>query len=1196
MLPRLVAAALLAAGCSDAIGPGPRVPGGPKGIELDAVGTQGSGVIGGPATQLGNRFNPNPHVGDAIVATFFWLGSAHVTQVTDHLSGGQQVNNTYFLVDSISSGGVGMATYIATNAQNFPDTSADPTGAKLLVVQADLSAQVTDGGVILSAYSGVQPTYAQAVGAHHARAGSGSSTTTADPDSIAVPAGGLAYGVTAGNAAVAVDRPTTFTLVAHPSDASMVADGEYTVPTSAQTLDPRWTWHFNTQSTWLAEDIALNPSAGGTGPGNLTATTSTSTGTTDPDGYTVAVDSGPGQPIGTSASYTFTNLASGNHTVVLSGVASNCSVAGGTTRTVNVQPGGTAAAAFSVGCSTPSGTGIVLDQWNGTFGQEANAANENTLIKGFNPTNPQLGDAVVATFFWVGSTYIIDSVTDVITTPPPRTPVGNTFHLVEYRTAGGVSMATFVATNIQHFEGGLYDPDGSRIYAVRANLSQSVHGGVLLSAYRGVELSYPQALGLHQSLSGAGTGNTIADPGAINVGVGALAYGVTMTNTPVPMASPTDFMIIGNQQSDNTIKGEGDYRVQASAGPADPRWTWFFDPQVPGTWLASVLALNPPSGSANQPPVASFTQSCTNLSCSFTSTSSDPDGSISAYRWTFGDGSAAVLTQSASHTYAAGGTYTVTLQVTDNQGATNSTSQNVTVSAANQPPVASFTQSCNGLSCSFTSTSSDPDGSIASYRWTFGDGSAAVTTQNASHTYTAGGTYTVTLQVTDNQGATSSTPQNVTVSAANQPPVASFTQSCNGLTCSFTSTSSDPDGSIASYRWTFGDGSAAVTTQNASHTYTAGGTYTVTLQVTDNQGATNSTSQNVTVSSANQPPVAAFTWTCNGLTCTFSDQSTDPGGSIASWYWTTSDGATSTVQNPTYTFPAAGTYTVTLQVTDNQGATNSVSHSVTVSAANQPPVASFTQSCNGLTCSFTSTSSDPDGTIASYRWTFGDGSAAVTTQNASHTYTAGGTYTVTLQVTDNQGATNSTSQNVTVTPPNQPPVASFTKSCNALTCSFTSTSSDPDGSISAYRWTFGDGSAAVTTQNASHTYAAGGTYTVTLQVTDNQGATNSMSKNITVSAPNSAPVVNAGSDETAVTGLLYSTSVSFSDANHNGPWSYTINWGDGTSTGSWTGEGSHTISHTYVVLLLKSFTVTVTVTDAAGASGSDSKVVTVLLL
>src|SRR5439155_20304023 len=87
---------------------------------------------------------------------------------------------------------------------------------------------------------------------------------------------------------------------------------------------------------------------------------------------------------------------------------------------------------------------------------------------------------------------------------------------------------------------------------------------------------------------------------------------------------------------------------------------------------------------------------------------------------------------------------------------------------------------------------------------------------------------------------------------------------------------------------------------------------------------------------------------------------------------------------------------------------------------------------------------------------FGDG-ATSTAQNPSHTYAAGGTYTVTLTVTDNQSATGTTSHTVTVSQPNQPPTAAFTSSCTALTCSFTSTSSDPDGSISAYSWTFGDG-------------------------------------------------------------------------------------------------------------------------------------------
>ena len=102
---------------------------------------------------------------------------------------------------------------------------------------------------------------------------------------------------------------------------------------------------------------------------------------------------------------------------------------------------------------------------------------------------------------------------------------------------------------------------------------------------------------------------------------------------------------------------------------------------------------------------------------------------------------------------------------------------------------------------------------------------------------------------------------------------------------------------------------------------------------------------------------------------------------------------------------------------------------------------------------------------------------------------------------------------------------------------------------------------------------------------------------MTVKAQNKATVVNAGQDQTAITGLLYSSSQSFSDANGNGPWTYRIEWGDGSvSTGSRTGQGSFSVGHTYVTIFPKTFTVRVTITDAAGASGSDTKVVSVLLL
>src|SRR5204863_11538 len=164
--------------------------------------------------------------------------------------------------------------------------------------------------------------------------------------------------------------------------------------------------------------------------------------------------------------------------------------------------------------------------------------------------------------------------------------------------------------------------------------------------------------------------------------------------------------------------------------------------------------------------------------------------------------------------------------------------------------------------------------------------------------------------------------------------------------------------------------------------------------------------------------------------------------------------------------PAGATSTVTLTAPANQGATYTTLFRSTVAAPNQPPTAAFTSSCTALTCSFTSTSSDPDGSIVAYSWTFGDG-ATSTAPNPSHPYATGGSYTVTLTVTDNQGATGSTSHSVTVSQPNQPPTAAFTSSCSALTCNFASTSSDPDGSIAAYSWTLGDG-ATSTAQNPSH--------------------------------------------------------------------------------------------------------------------------------
>jgi PKD repeat protein len=163
----------------------------------------------------------------------------------------------------------------------------------------------------------------------------------------------------------------------------------------------------------------------------------------------------------------------------------------------------------------------------------------------------------------------------------------------------------------------------------------------------------------------------------------------------------------------------------------------------------------------------------------------------------------------------------------------------------------------------------------------------------------------------------------------NNAPVASFTFSCTELACTFDGSGSTDDGSIDDYAWAFGDDGtgSGVTT---GHTYSADGSYTVTLTVTDDGGKTSSTSQTVSVSGpvVNQPPVAAFDYSCSGLSCDFTDQSSDDNG-VTSWNWTFGTDGSSNAQNPTHTFSAEGTYNVTLVVSDGD-LSDSTSQSVTV--------------------------------------------------------------------------------------------------------------------------------------------------------------------------------------------------------------------------------------------------------------------------
>jgi PKD repeat protein len=267
-------------------------------------------------------------------------------------------------------------------------------------------------------------------------------------------------------------------------------------------------------------------------------------------------------------------------------------------------------------------------------------------------------------------------------------------------------------------------------------------------------------------------------------------------------------------------------------------------------------------------------------------------------------------------------------------------------------PIAAFTPACSNLTCTFDSNASSDDHGITGRRWSFGDGaseddgSVGGTPVVRTKSYATAGTYTVTLTVTDAAGQNATATQSVTATA---PPVPAPTapsalnatlRTSSRVDLQWTDNSTNETGfhverCVGSGCTTFAEYAAVGTdvTTYANTELAAGTTYRYRVHaVNGSASSANSNEVTVTTPTANQPPTAAFTHACSGLTCSFTDASTDADGTVAAWHWGFGDGATSTARSPDRTYAAAGTYTVTLTATDDRGATTSASKSVTVSA------------------------------------------------------------------------------------------------------------------------------------------------------------------------------------------------------------------------------------------------------------------------
>ncbi len=541
-------------------------------------------------------------------------------------------------------------------------------------------------------------------------------------------------------------------------------------------------------------------------------------------------------------------------------------------------------------------------------------------------------------------------------------------------------------------------------------------------------------------------------------------------------------------------------------------------------------------------PSADFDFTLDGLIARFTNNSANADSFI----WDFGDGSTSTETN-PEHTYAANGTYEVTLRAI-NACDTVAISKMITFQTV---PIADFaadtTQGCVPFTVRFSNLSSND---ATNFRWVFPGGTPLISNdQSPEVTYETEGTFNVILIATNAAGSDTTAFANYIT--ANAPPVANFDFVINTSSVDFTSAATGAD----RLYWDFGDGSTS-TDSNPTHTYADDGDYTAMLSAIN---ACDSVSFSQTVRIRN-PPAAAFTANvtegCAPLVVNFSNASSDNATSFT-WLLEGAEPAVSNEQNPDVTYAAAGTYDVTLIVANETGAdTLLLENYITVRAA---PRADYFFDRNGFAFNFTDNSRNADRLL----WDFGDGNTSTET-NPMHTYASDGTYQITLSAI-NACDSVSFSQTVTI---NTRPSAGFSVSqqqgCVPFAVDFQNTSS---GNADRFTWVLPGATPATSTdRNPSVTYNTAGTFDVTLIVGNAAGQdTLTIRDYIAVSAE---PVASFAASKNNRT-------FTFTNNSRNGN-RFTWNFGDGN------GSSEANPMHTYA--LPGNYTVTLTVSNACGSN------------
>jgi len=389
------------------------------------------------------------------------------------------------------------------------------------------------------------------------------------------------------------------------------------------------------------------------------------------------------------------------------------------------------------------------------------------------------------------------------------------------------------------------------------------------------------------------------------------------------------------------------------------------------------------------------------------------------------------------------------------------------------------------------------------YSWTPTTGLSNVNIANPIATPTSPTTYTVVITET----ATSCIDSDAMDVLFNSVPTPSFTftKTCINQIAEFTDASTIASGTITNWAWDFDDLAATSTAQNPTHQFSSAGTYQVKLVVTSNLGCKDSITVPVTI---DPKPTVDFTFAnlCLTNSTQFTDGSTIGSGSVNTWRWDFDGLGSSAAQNPSFTFPAAGTYDVKLVSGSGAGCLDSITKQVIINPLPTADAGIDQDICNTFSVLIggTPTSSTPN---VSYNW---DNSASLTSNTIANP-TANPTITTRYSLTVTENTTGCFDTSTVLITVNPIPVVNFNvaDTCAGNTTIFTDLSSLTSGSITNWTWDFGDGIGTSTQQNPTYTYALAGIYNVKLVAETGSGCKDSLTRTITV-VP--LPNIDAGAD------------------------------------------------------------------------------------